>query len=442
MTRRLLLQLAASVVAIVFAGCAAARTAPSLTPDARRLHLASFDQVWTTVRDRHFDPALGGLDWGAVREETRPKAERARTTAEVREAIESAIGRLGQSHFQLLPAEIYRATADGQASGATGTVGIEVRAIGGRALVTRVVPSSPAAEAGIRAGWEIVTVAGRDVRKELNDAARRRAVGIDRDAALSVAARGGLLGPVGSRVAIAFRDGGDRVRRLDLGRVAHDGWVSRPLGHVPSVAVSFRRDRIDGRTGYLAFNAFIDPARLMPLFNESVASLLDADGIVIDLRGNMGGLGDMLPGMAGWFVGEKGTSLGTIVTRAGSFRLAVTPRPARFAGPVAVLVDELSMSAAEVLAQGLKDAGRARIFGRRTAGAVLASVVERLPNGDGFQYPIARFEFSSGAIVEGAGVQPDEDVRPTRETLLAGKDGALEAAVAWIRRQSRKGSMP
>jgi carboxyl-terminal processing protease len=100
------------------------------------------------------------------------------------------------------------------------------------------------------------------------------------------------------------------------------------------------------------------------------------------------------------------------------------------------------MSASEVLAQGLRDAGRARVFGRRTAGAVLASTVERLPSGDGFQYPTARFEFASGTIIEGIGVVPDVEVLPTRETLLAGRDVVLEAAVRWIRNPALKGQIP
>jgi carboxyl-terminal processing protease len=205
------------------------------------------------------------------------------------------------------------------------------------------------------------------------------------------------------------------------------------------VPVWIRSERIDGRTGYVAFNAFIDPARLMPRFNEAIASWHDADGIVVDLRGNTGGIGDMLSGMAGWFISAKGTSMGTVVTRSGSLKLAVLPRPAPFTGPVAVLIDELSMSASEVLAQGLRDAGRARIFGRRSAGAVLGSVVERLPNGDGFQYPTARFEFPSGTRVEGVGVLPDVAIPVTRESLLSGRDTVVDAAVQWIRRAAEKG---
>jgi carboxyl-terminal processing protease len=227
---------------------------------------------------------------------------------------------------------------------------------------------------------------------------------------------------------------------MTLDRVPHEGWMSPVTGHIPSVPVWIRSERIEGRTGYVAFNAFIDPGRLMPRFNEAIASFRDADGIVIDLRGNTGGIGDMLAGMAGWFIATKGVSMGTMITRNGSLKVAVTPRPAPFSGPVAVLIDELSMSASEVLAQGLRDAGRARVFGRRSAGAVLASVVEKLPNGDGFQYPTARFEFPSGTVVEGVGVIPDVDGAPTRAALLEGRDLALEAAVEWIRSWTTKGS--
>jgi carboxyl-terminal processing protease len=264
----------------------------------------------------------------------------------------------------------------------------------------------------------------------------------ERDTLLSGSLRYALAGPAGRGIAVSFRDERGSTRRLTLDRAPHDGWISRPFGHIPAVPVSFRSRRIDGRTGYVAFNVFLDPGRLMPRFNEAIASFHDADGVVIDLRGNTGGIGDMLAGMAGWFIASKGTSMGTMITRAGSLKLAVLPRPSPFTGPVAVLVDELSMSASEVLAQGLKDAGRARIFGRRSAGAVLGSVIEKLPNGDGFQYPTARFEFQSGTVVEGVGVIPDVEIRLTRDSLLAGRDAVLDAAVEWVRSGQVKGPRP
>jgi carboxyl-terminal processing protease len=430
---------AALGLACSLAACAAAPRAPVLTPDERRLDLESFDYVWATVRDKHFDPSLGGLDWNAIRAELRPRVERAASREDVRENLSDLVGRLKQSHFQIVPAELYEPAVAGASGAMDGTTGLDARIIGGAALVTRVTPGSPADRAGVKPGWEILKIDTLDVRRRAREMASKYAARLDRDSLLSGSLRVALAGPAGRGAAISFRDGRGATRALRLGRVPHEGWLSRPLGHIPPVPVWIRSERLDGRTGYVAFNAFIDPGRLMPRFNEAIASFAGAEGIVIDLRGNTGGLGDMLAGMAGWFIGTKGVTLGTMVTRAGALKLAVLPRPAPFTGPVAVLIDELSMSASEVLAQGLRDAGRARVFGRRSAGAVLASMVEKLPNGDRFQYPTARFEFPSGTAVEGAGVVPDVEIGPTRETLLSGRDAVLDAAVQWIRGVQVKG---
>jgi carboxyl-terminal processing protease len=104
---------------------------------------------------------------------------------------------------------------------------------------------------------------------------------------------------------------------------------------------------------------------------------------------------------------------------------------------LAVLVDGSSGSTAEILAGGLKDIGRARIFGTRSAGAALPSVIDRLPNGDGFQYAIANYISKGGKPLEGIGVIPDEEVRLTRRSLLEGRDAVLDAAIDWIGKQKK-----
>ena len=68
-------------------------------------------------------------------------------------------------------------------------------------------------------------------------------------------------------------------------------------------------------------------------------------------------------------------------SRTGTLNFVLNPRAGAYEGPLAVLVDEMSMSTSEILAGGLQDLGRAHVFGTRTPGAALPSVVERLPNG-------------------------------------------------------------
>jgi carboxyl-terminal processing protease len=124
--------------------------------------------------------------------------------------------------------------------------------------------------------------------------------------------------------------------------------------------------------------------------------------------------------------------------RTAALNFIINPRAGAFAGPVAVLVDGSSASTAEIFAGGLKDLGRARVFGTRSAGAALPSVITTLPNGDGFQYAIANYISAGGQALEANGVITDLEVKLTRATLLAGHDAVIDAALDWIRKQKDK----
>jgi carboxyl-terminal processing protease len=161
-------------------------------------------------------------------------------------------------------------------------------------------------------------------------------------------------------------------------------------------------------------------------------------GMVIDLRGNPGGIGVMAVGMAGWFIDSADRPLGTMYTRETALKFVVNPRVETYSGPLAILVDGGTASTSEVFAEGMKDLGRAQIFGTKTAGAALPSVFEKLPNGDGFQYAIANYVSEGGQTLEGVGVIPDVEVSLTRQELVKGQDPVIEAASQWIGEQKKK----
>jgi carboxyl-terminal processing protease len=189
----------------------------------------------------------------------------------------------------------------------------------------------------------------------------------------------------------------------------------------------------DGNISYFAFNVFLGAERLMRSFGDAVQSCEKCEGFIIDVRGNPGGLGAMVMGMAGWFIAQPDQKLGTLYMRDATLKFVVNPRLKTFSGPLAILVDGASASTSEIMAGGLKDLKRARVFGTRTAAAALPSLIEILPNGDGFQYAIANYVSQGGEPLEGLGVTPDVETPVTREALLAGQDPALDAAVAWIK---------
>jgi carboxyl-terminal processing protease len=91
----------------------ASPAAADATQDAARArNAATFEAVWTTVRDTHWDPTLGGVDWPAVRAELLPRAEAAADDAALRVVLMDALGRLKQSHFTIIPGELSAATED------------------------------------------------------------------------------------------------------------------------------------------------------------------------------------------------------------------------------------------------------------------------------------------------------------------------------------------
>jgi carboxyl-terminal processing protease len=80
----------------------------------------------------------------------------------------------------------------------------------------------------------------------------------------------------------------------------------------------------------------------------------------------------------------------------------------------------------------MQSIGRVRVFGERTMGAALPSQFDKLPNGDVFIHATADFVTADGTRLEGRGVIPDVEAPLKRQDLLAGRDAALDAALAWI----------
>jgi carboxyl-terminal processing protease len=394
-------------------------------------HLASFDQIWTTVRDRHWDPALHGVDWERAKRELRPRVEAASSDKEARAVMLELVDRLGQTHFNVIPADLYGLLGDGSAS-APGDSGIRARVLERRAIVTSVIDRSPGARLGVRPGWEILRIGDFEVRPRLDRLVTELPDTLLKEADLAAAVEGRLKGQVGETVRLECDPGDGRVLQVSVPFELPAG-VRTVVGNLPPVWVRVEARELEDGVGYFALSSFVNPVYVMDEFGKAIERARNAPGLIVDLRGNEGGAMNIVMGLLGWLVPERDRHVGTVVQRSLTLRIVVQPRPAPFGGRVAVLVDGLSMSGSEVLAAALQDTGRARLFGSRTAGAVLGAMVERLPNGDRFQYAFADYVSVTGRRLEGYGVIPDVGVQLTRDALVKGRDPVIDAAVAWIR---------
>jgi carboxyl-terminal processing protease len=441
--------------------CAAAGCASSQTPIKRRpppseealspgIALATFDSVWTVVERTYVDTGFVATRWHAVRDSLRPLAMSITTRQALDRLLSSTLRRIPDSHFYILPATVASEVSTDRNSGGSGegTAGLSIRIAGDRALVWRVEAGSPAERAGIKAGQTVEGVNDRVVRTSIRrvlslpDASRQRAL-----AELSFNLNSALAPAVGDTVRV--RVSGPRTSssfdRL-LRAVPVTGTISK-FGNLPPIAGKVRASRqpvrISARTnvsnciGVIAFNIWL-PA-LAPELERAVDSVADCAGIVLDLRGNPGGVGAMVMGFAGYFV-DSPVSLGTMRMRELSLNFAINPRRIRirgvqkgpYGGSVAILVDAMTASTSEIFASGMQRIGRARVFGERSSGAALPALMEGLPSGDVFVHAIADFTDPTGRRIEGAGVIPDEIVPLTEDDLSHNIDAPLSAAVRWI----------
>jgi len=431
------------------AGSAAARQGASDAITAEQAR-AAFDEAWQSIHDTHFDKDFNGVDWDAVKKELRPRAERARTRGELREVLGDMVGRLGQSHFAVIPSDVLPdqgPEAHDQGAG----LGFDVRLADGRLLVVSVEPNGAAAAAGVRPGWVVERIGAFDAAATF---ARLEGAGLDaRKVAFTLwsQALGEILGPAGGTSEAVFLDAEDRVVTKTLERRKRDVTAHQVGPTLPTFYLAFHAEVLErggARIATLGFSNWFLPV-MQPL-NEAVDRMRDCDGFVLDLRGNTGGAAAMTMGVAGHFFAES-KKLGVMLTRDSKVNILAVPRRVNtagalvkpFAGPVAILVDETTASASEVFAGGMQSVGRARVFGTTSAGAVLPAMTTRLPDGDSLLHALGDFETATGTRLEGAGVLPDPRVPVTRSDLLAGRDAALEAAVAWIlAEQSASASHP
>jgi carboxyl-terminal processing protease len=280
----------------------------------------------------------------------------------------------------LTPAE-YRAARRAEVGG-YGGIGILVLPGPGGLLVRRTV-QGPARIAGIKPGDMILTVDGANTaRLSFHEALGR------------------ILGREGSHVSLRVWRQGHTLKFVLVRR----HFRLQPV-----------HSRLDGRVGVIRISAFSrGTARLT---TTAVRKLTDrgAKSLVLDLRGDPGGLLNEAVGVASLFLhgGE------TIVSLAGAHRPLeiVYARPGGPTTiPLAVLVDGGSASASEVVAGALKDHGRATIVGEPTFGKSLVQEVVRLPSGAALKLTVARYLTPAGLDISRGGVQPD--VR-SRHALVA-----------------------
>jgi carboxyl-terminal processing protease len=297
---------------------------------------------------------------------------------------------------------------DEQMSGGYAGIGAVIAARDGRFFLQEVFEGGAAAKAGLHAGDELLAVGGRDL------------------AGLGMADVGRLLrGEAGTQVALSVRPGGEgQPREAALVR----SWV-----RLPSVRGARLIEGEDG-VGYLRLTVFKSGTEKE--LRQALRDLSDqgARAVVLDLRGNPGGELAEAVGAAGALLagGRVARTRGRVLGATWTYDVPLLASPA-WRGPLAVLVDEGTASAAEVLAAALAARGRATVVGRRPFGKGAAQINVPVSGASAVCVTVARVYDPKGACIESRGVGVDREVaRPVSAPAALRDDAAVRAAIEWL----------
>jgi carboxyl-terminal processing protease len=305
-------------------------------------------------------------------------------------------------------------------------VGIEVAADGSAVKILHAIQGSPADEAGLRAGDEIVAIDGREVGADVSGAIEH------------------MRGVSGSAVKLTIR------------RTGSTGLMTFALRRANVEVHSVSGQSLSPGYGYVRIEDFSDTT---PDEVTAAVSKLQRDnpgglrGLVLDLRDNPGGVLE-----SGVAVADDFLNSGVILTAEGRtpdarFEMDAAPGDLMNGSPIVVLVNSGTASAAEIVSAALKDHGRALLIGHKTYGKGTVQTVIPLQYGGAVKLTTSRYFTPSGGSVQGKGIVPDiveegperqpADVMTAKDApALQARDAEVRLALSTLEDEVHGGSMP
>ncbi|PKH44932.1 peptidase S41 [Dehalococcoides mccartyi] len=317
-------------------------------------NLSSIVTAWQIITTEYVEPDI--IDQAALAEA----------------AIKGMMDELNDPHSVYLNAEDYQASLeydDGQYVGIGATVQIEDGVI-------TLIPyeGSPAALAGIKAGDILLEVDGQSVD------------------GFSLADLSPLVrGEKGTLITL-------KVERSTSAQPLLFN-VTRNEILIPSVS-----SEMMGDIAYIRLSRFSE--RTDAELEQVLKNLGDAKGIVLDLRGNPGGLVSSVINVTSRFV-SSGVVLTTVDNAGNSEEYKIVPKAVTTSLPMVVLVDQYSASGSEALSGALQDYGRATIVGKTTYGKGSVNRTFDVTGNTGIYLTIGRWYTPNGRMIEGQGITPD-----------------------------------
>ncbi|MCQ2739447.1 MAG: S41 family peptidase [bacterium] len=332
-----------------------------------------FDLTWKVISKEYYDTTLNHQKWSRWKYRYQGKIK---TEDDAKVAIDTMIASLDEPYTRYMNSKDFQDLTTSITSKIYG-IGVNIYSNSGKIEVFNVIPSTPADFSQLKQGDIIVAVDG----KEING--------------MSVSEVSSLVrGPENSVVELTLLRNSKKIVKK----------IKRKEIKIKNVKSSI----LDNHIGYIHIISFMGE-NTPKEFLEALENTKNTDSIILDLRGNTGGLLDNAVFIANMFI-DEGKIVEIIYKNENKKIINATKSNSIIKKPIVVLVNGASASASEILSGALKDSHKAKLVGRKTFGKGLVQKVIPLPNRTGLNVTIARYLTPNGTDINKLGIKPDVEI--------------------------------
>jgi len=345
-----------------------------------------YQHAWRLIKDSYYEPKFGGQDWSRWERHYDGKLK---TSDDAHKAIETMLASLGDPYTRFLDRDAFddeKSQIEAHLFGVGMQLGMNKEH---KVVVIAPIEGTPAFNAGVQPGDEIIEVNAKPVKGQSLDQVVKQ-----------------IRGQINTPVSITLQ------------RKTEKKVVALHRAEIPIRAVA-TQELLPGNIGYIRLDSFIS-SKANTEMKAALKKLSGADGIVLDLRNNPGGLLANAIEIANMFL-DKGIIVSTIDSDGYKSSQQVDARGAVTHQPLIVLINSGSASASEILSGALRDNGRAKLVGQKSFGKGLVQAINKLDDGSGINVTIARYLTPNDIDIHKVGIVPDYKVDLKEDDYTKGK---------------------
>jgi C-terminal processing protease CtpA/Prc len=382
------------------------------------------------IENEYYDPALKGLNWKDLVDQTKARIDRAKSVGEMQTAIFALVDKLHDSHTKFLPpGHVTRMD-----------FGFKAKPFGEDILVYEVDKDGSARAAGLELGDRIVSVNGFGAVRGDYDQMMLFFRALRPQPSLNIEFVRGNNPPKNLKIDAKVKQG------MNVQDLTHGGIYDliRESESESAKAPEVMWANYDDGIEYLRLRSFESAPEWM---HDLLGKFTGSKGMIVDLRGNHGGRVDTMKFVASCFA-DKPDTVANLAFRKKTEPLKIEPKSPHLPNKLVILIDSESFSAAEAFSRYMQLAQHTPIVGDHSQGRL--TVARFYPEASGMEtkvfygaeVSVARFVLSNGEELEGKGITPDKLCNPTPADLHDGRDPCLDEAISMLRRSLNLADSP